>query len=176
MISIGYGGESVDMPTWEDLLKVKPENVTFGQYKITSCQEDILTLICENLHGFIKRKEVPPVDQMHYPYIELQCKDLNGKYSKRTVLNGLYNMRVKTFKFHWIHPVTDEIIEVSGDFFPTVMNIKNTDRVGISVNPWALPFLLYYGVGQDGDIYSKKTALSLKGNYTKRLYKILCSQ
>lgn len=167
---------SANPPTWQELMMIEPENVTFGQYKITSCQEDILTLVSEKLHDFIARNEVPPVDQMHFPYIELQCKDLNGKNNKESVMKGLWDMRQKTFKFHWIHPTTDEIIEVSGDFFPTVMNIKNTDRIALTVNPWALPFLLYYGVGQDGDRYSIKTALSLKGNYTKRLYKIICSQ
>lgn len=46
----------------------------------------------------------------------------------------------------------------------------------LNLNPWAIPFLVYYGIGVGGTRYSKGLALGLRGNYTKRLYKIICSQ
>lgn len=46
----------------------------------------------------------------------------------------------------------------------------------LNLNPWAIPFLLYYGQGVGGTHYNKGLALTLKGNYTKRIYKIICSQ
>ena len=58
----------------------------------------------------------------------------------------------------------------------TVHNIKGTNRVALTLNPWAIPFLLYYGTGVGGTRYGKNIALTLRGNYTKRLYKIICSQ
>jgi hypothetical protein len=41
---------------------------------------------------------------------------------------------------------------------------------------WAIPFLIYYGIGVGGTRYNKGIALTLRGNYTKRLYKFICSQ
>ena len=66
--------------------------------------------------------------------------------------------------------------ETTGVVITTIHDIKNTNKITININPWAIPFLIYYGVGVGGTRFSKSIALSLRGNYTKRIYKIICSQ
>ena len=82
----------------------------------------------------------------------------------------------KNFSFRWVHPNIHQTVETFGVVITTVHNIKGTNRVALTLNPWAIPFLLYYGTGVGGTRYGKNIALTLRGNYTKRLYKIICSQ
>ena len=72
--------------------------------------------------------------------------------------------------------IIHKTIETVGAIITTIHNIKGTNQVMLNINPWAIPFLIYYGVGVGGTRYSKGLALGLRGNYTKRLYKIICSQ
>lgn len=85
-------------------------------------------------------------------------------------------MMRKNFSFRWVHPNIHQTVETFGVVITTVHNIKGTNRVALTLNPWAIPFLLYYGTGVGGTRYGKNIALTLRGNYTKRLYKIICSQ
>ena len=69
-----------------------------------------------------------------------------------------------------------EIETTGGSVITNIHNIKGTNQIMVNLNPWAIPFLIYYGVGVGGTRYSKGLALGLRGNYTKRIYKIICSQ
>lgn len=83
----------------------------------------------------------------------------------------------KRFSFRWLHPKMKKEIETTGGSVITnIHNIKGTNQIMVNLNPWAIPFLIYYGVGVGGTRYSKGLALGLRGNYTKRIYKIICSQ
>lgn len=74
-----------------------------------------------------------------------------------------------------MHPNIHQTVETFGVVITTVHNIKGTNRVALTLNPWAIPFLLYYGTGVGGTRYGKNIALTLRGNYTKRLYKIIAA-
>lgn len=87
-----------------------------------------------------------------------------------------YRHDAENFSFRWVHPNIHQTVETFGVVITTVHNIKGTNRVALTLNPWAIPFLLYYGTGVGGTRYGKNIALTLRGNYTKRLYKIICSQ
>lgn len=82
----------------------------------------------------------------------------------------------KRFSFRWLHPKMKKEIETTGGSVITnIHNIKGTNQIMVNLNPWAIPFLIYYGVGVGGTRYSKGLALGLRGNYTKRIYKIIAA-
>ena len=163
-------------PTEEEIMLIQPNNVTFGQYNISEWQENLLTLISDKLQKHITRKEELPRDLFNMPYVTVKCDDAGGKNHKSMVLREALDLAKKIFSFRWVHPKIHKTIETTGVIITTIHNIKGTNQIIININPWAIPFLVYYGVGVGGTRYSKGLALGLRGNYTKRLYKIICSQ
>ena len=155
---------------------IQPNNVTFGQYAITDWQENLLTLISDKIQQHVTHDQNFPLDLFGQPYVEIACDEAGGKNNKTKVLQEAIEMTKKTFSFKWTHPKMNKEVQTSGVVITTVHNIMKTNKITINFNPWAIPFLLYYGVGVGGTRYSKAIALSLRGNYTKRIYKILCSQ
>ena len=160
----------------KEFLMIVPNNVTFGQYEISELQENILTLIGDALQKHISRECPLPRDLFDQPYIEILCDEASGRNNKATVKAAAYDLIKKTFSFRWKHPTVHSDCETVGTIITTVHDLKNTNRIVINFNMWAIPFLLYYGIGVGGTRYNKSVALSLRGNYTKRLYKIVCSQ
>lgn len=168
--------ESFVPPTEKEIMMIQPNNVTFGQYSITDWQENILTLISDKIQAHMTRAVELPRDLFNQPYVTIACDDAGGRNNKSKVIREAINLKEKSFSFRWIHPVMKRDIETTGSIITTVHDIKGTNEITININPWAIPFLVYYGVGVGGTRFSKQLALSLRGNYTKRIYKILCSQ
>lgn len=166
----------ITMPSEAEIMNIQPNNVTFGQYSITEWQENILTLISDKLQKHMTREQQIPRDLFNQPYVEIVCDEAGGKNNKAKVKAEALDLTKKNFSFRWKHPTAHKDVETSGTIITTVHDIKKTNRIIINFNPWAIPFLLYYGVGVGGTRYSKSLALTLRGNYTKRIYKILCSQ
>lgn len=168
----------------EDIMLIQPNNVIFSQYSISEIQENILTLITEQLQKYMTRSQenTLPRDLFGQPYVEILCDEAGGENHKSRVLKEAKDLMLKPFKFSWVHPNIQKSINTTGVILTAIHDIKGTNRVILTLNVWAIPFLLYYGVGAaDGDhgggaIFTKGTALSLRGNYTKRLYKFICSQ
>ena len=163
-------------PTEEEIMLIQPNNVTFGQYNISEWQENLLTLISDKLQKHMSREEELPRDLFNQPYVTIKCDEAGGKNHKTMVLKEALDLTKKIFSFRWVHPKIHKTIETTGAIITTIHNIKGTNQVMLNINPWAIPFLIYYGVGVGGTRYSKGLALGLRGNYTKRLYKIICSQ
>lgn len=163
-------------PTEKEIMMIQPNNVTFGQYNITEWQENILTLISDQIQSHMTRTIELPKDLFNQPYVSITCDDAGGKNNKAKVIQEALNLKEKSFSFRWQHPILQKNIETTGSIITTIHNIKGTNQITININPWAIPFLVYYGVGVGGTRFSKSLALSLRGNYTKRIYKILCSQ
>lgn len=163
-------------PSEAEIMLIQPNNVTFGQYNISDWQENLLTLISDKIQQHITHEEELPRDLFNQPYVEIICDDAGGKNNKAKVLREAIDMTRKTFSFRWLHPRMNKDIETTGSIVTTVHNIKGSNRIMVNINPWAIPFLIYYGVGVGGTRYNKSLALTLRGNYTKRIYKIICSQ
>jgi len=161
----------------QDIMLIQPNNVTFGQYHITEWQENLLTLISDKLQKHMTREQELPRDLFNQPYVTVICDEAGGKNNKSKVLKEAVDLLHKKFSFRWTHPKMNKEIEtIGGSVITTIHNVKGTNQIMINLNPWAIPFLIYYGVGVGGTRFSKGLALSLRGNYTKRLYKIVCSQ
>ena len=166
-----------DPPIEEEIMLIQPNNVTFGQYNVSEWQENLLTLIGDKIQKHMTREEELPRDLLNQPYVVIMCDEAGGKNNKNKMLKEAIDMLNKRFSFRWLHPKMKKEIETTGGSVITnIHNIKGTNQIMVNLNPWAIPFLIYYGVGVGGTRYSKGLALGLRGNYTKRIYKIICSQ
>jgi plasmid replication initiation protein len=160
--------------TIEELILIQPNNVTFGQYSLTPLQEDVLTLIIDAIQKHMTKDLAFPRDLFNQPYVEIQCDEASEGKNKAAVIKAVREMYKKEFKFKWVHPSIHKTIESEGLIITTMHNLKDTNRIIINFNPWAIPFLVYYGVGVGGTQFKKSIALSLRGEYTKRIYKMIC--
>lgn len=150
-------------PTEEEVMLIQPNNVTFGQYSVTEWQENLLTLISDQIQQHMTREKQLPKDLFNQPVVEIKCDEAGGKNNKSKVLKEAIAMMRKNFSFRWVHPNIHQTVETFGVVITTVHNIKGTNRVALTLNPWAIPFLLYYGTGVGGTRYGKNIALTPPG-------------
>lgn len=160
----------------KDLMLLQPDNVTFGQFSVTPIQENILTLINEQLQGFMTKKTPISLDLFGQPYVHIKCDEAGGLNSKARVKKEAELLAKKIFRFRWVHPKIHRTIETSGVIITSIHDDIGTNNIMLNFNPWAIPFLLYYGKGVGGTYYKKAVALNLRGDKAKRMYKIICSK
>lgn len=160
----------------KELMLLQPNNMTFGQFSVTEWQDNILTLINEQLQKHMTREKPITVDLFGEPYVTIKCDEVGGKNNKSKVIKEARDLMKKVFTFRWVHPNTHRTIETSGVILTNIHNEVGTNYVRLNFNKWAIPFLIYYGKGVGGTYYKKSIALSLRGDKTKRIYKIICSQ
>ena len=153
---------------------LQPNSVTFGQFSITPIQDNILTLINEKLQAYMTTGVIQ-YDLLGMPYVEINCNEAGGKGHKALVIKNLIDLGKKTFKFRWTNKNLGKNVNTTGVVISAFHEYEKSSNIGISLNPWAIPFLLYYGEGVGGTWYNKQTALFLRGDKTKRIYKIICS-
>lgn len=163
-------------PTEEQITLIQPNNITFGAYSLTQWQENILTLIQEALQKHMSKEKEFNRDLFGQPYVTIKCGEAAGEKHKNLVIVEAKKMMSILFSFKWVHPQIHKTIETTGVLITNVHDVKNTDQITVTLNPWSIPFLLYYGVGVGLTKFDKLTALSLPGKYTKRIYKIICSK
>ena len=162
--------------TENEIMTLQPNNVTFGQYDINPIQENILTCIADALQKHMQRKIDFQRDIFNQPFVTINCDDAGGENNKAKVIAAAKGLAKKPFEFRWQHPTTKKEIDTYGTIISTIHDNKGTNRVDLNFNIWAVPFLIYYGTGVGGTRFNKMTALTLRGKYTKRIYKIICSQ
>ncbi len=164
------------------LMTIQPNNVTFGQYEISSIQENIITAISDFLQPRMTNKEglitqLLSSDTLKTDMdIHIDCNEVGGKNNKLRVTKEAKALMDKKFTFRWVVPGTKQNVETTGVVVTTVHDFKGSSKLTVSVNKWAIPYLIYYGKGVGGTVFSKKIALTLRGKYAKRIYKIICSQ
>ena len=126
-------------PTEEEVMLIQPNNVTFGQYSVTEWQENLLTLISDQIQQHMTREKQLPKDLFNQPVVEIKCDEAGGKNNKSKVLKEAIAMMRKNFSFRWVHPNIHQTVETFGVVITTVHNIKGTNRVALTLNPWAIP-------------------------------------
>lgn len=157
-------------------------NVTFGQYDISSTQENIMTAISVFLQPRMTNKQNMLFDMINNPSgqtdldVTINCDEVAGKNNKKRVIKEAKSLMDKKFSFRWQVPGSNQDVETTGVVVSTIHDFKGTNQVKLSINRWAIPYLIYYGKGVGGTFFSKEIALSLRGKYAKRIYKILSSQ
>lgn len=101
-------------PTEEEVMLIQPNNVTFGQYSVTEWQENLLTLISDQIQQHMTREKQLPKDLFNQPVVEIKCDEAGGKNNKSKVLKEAIAMMRKNFSFRWVHPNIHQTVETFG--------------------------------------------------------------
>lgn len=102
-------------PTEEEVMLIQPNNVTFGQYSVTEWQENLLTLISDQIQQHMTRENNCPKDLFELqPVVEIKCDEAGGKNNKSKVLKEAIAMMRKNFSFRWVHPNIHQTVKRSG--------------------------------------------------------------
>jgi plasmid replication initiation protein len=165
--------ENPNLDKIDQIMLMQPNNVTFGQYSVNAIQENILTLIVDALQQHERKTKLIQTDLWGQPTITMVCDEAAGMNNKNAVKFALHDLTKKTFSFKWVHPNMGKIVETTGVIVTTWHDLKGSNRIELTLNVWAIPFLVYYGVGVGGTRFDKAIALTLSGEYTKRIYKMI---
>lgn len=155
------------MESQKYLTIVQPNEVTYARYDFNEREENILTFIIDALQKHMSREKELSQDLFNEFYVSVT--DFETPADKRNYVNALDKMIKKTISFNWINP-NNEKVKTTSALIQSFHVYENSKRIDITLNKWAMPYLLYWGNG--GTIYNKVTALTLNGKYTKRLYKM----
>lgn len=150
---------------------VQPNKVTTARYNYTEREENILTLMVDAIQRHMTREKTIQRDLFNQPIIVIDTKDVDAKH-KSDYLKACHSLMKKDFSFEWTNPKDGKIRKTVGVLVTTYHDVRNTSVIEITINTWAIPYLLYWGKGVGGTIFSKTIALTIKGQYTKRLYKL----
>lgn len=159
-------------PSINDLILLQPKSVTFGQYEISEWQENILTLITESLQKHLTKEKPLNTDLFGEPYVIIKCDEAGGTNNKTKVIASAKDLISKVFSFQW-KSKNGKTVKSTGTIITTIHDVEGSNNLTINFNKWAIPFLLYYGEGSGGGLFSKNVALTLRGNMTKRIYKMI---
>ena len=155
---------------------LQPKSVLFAKYALSEWQEDIITLIMEQLQGYMSTSLTAlKYDVLGELVIRIDSSDIAGD-DKKGFIETVNKMMTLPFEFWWqsaAMPEGTQKIETKGVVISTYHNYIGTSYVDLVINRWAIPFLLYYGKGVGATRYLKRTALALSGKYSKKLYKII---
>ena len=160
----------------KEQMLLQTNNMTFGQFTVSEWQDNILTLINEQLQRHMTNEQPFPTDLFGEPYVTIRCDEVGGKNNKTKVLKEARGLREKVFSYRWVSKKNHRTIETSGVIITTIHDDVGSNNVTLNFNKWAIPFLIYYGQGVGGTWFSKNVSLQLRGDKTKRIYRILCSQ
>lgn len=176
----------------ESMSILQSKTMTYAAYDLTAVQEDMLTFIVEQLQDFASSKSslIRP-DLFGQLSVELDTNNFPTlDRNKKKMLAQIDDLRRKDFEFSWNchfantpearamfaeQGINPDIIEVEtkGTIVTTRHDIKNTSKVILNINPWSIPYLLYYGPKVGGTKFYKEIALGLPSKYSKRIYKMI---
>ena len=166
--------ENPSLDKLDQIILMQPNNVTFGEYSYSEIQENLLTLAIDALQQHKQKTKLIQTDLWGQPVIRMQCSEIVDGRNKAVILTALRGLVKKPFSFKWTHPNMGKLVETGGVVFSAWHDIKGTDYIELTLNIWAIPFLVYYGTGVGGTQFDKHIALNLSGEYTKRIYKMVC--
>lgn len=151
---------------------IQPNKVTNARYDYTACQENVLTCIVGAIQNHMTAEKVIETDLFGNPTVTIDAGEVAKGNTKHYVIQELKKLRKKDIDFEWTNE-KGEIEEVSTTLIGAIRSVKSKDSIQVEVSKWAIPYLIYYGKGVGGTIFSKSLALTLKSVYAKRIYKLL---
>jgi plasmid replication initiation protein len=149
---------------------VQPNKVTNARYDYTEVQENVLTCMIEAIQDHMTKEKPIETDLFGHPTIRIKASEIAKGNTKLYVLQQLRELRKKDIDFEYIND-KGQTEDVTTGLISSFRSIRETDFIEVEISVWAIPFLLYWGKGVGGTVFSKTIALTLKGVYTKRLYK-----
>lgn len=151
---------------------VQPNKVTMARYDYTACQENVLTCMIGAIQDHMTRKKPIETDLFGNPTITISASEIAKGNTKHYVISQIKKLRTKEIDFEWTNE-NGENEDVNTILVGAIRTINDSDHIKIEINKWAIPYLVYWGKGVGGTIFSKSLALTLKSIYAKRIYKLL---
>lgn len=157
--------------TKNDIKLIQPNRVTNARYKFNEIEENILIHIISSLQDFMTKDYPLQCDLFGSPIVKIDLtKTKYNKTEKRVYLRACKKFIQKTISFDWKN-AKNKSIGTTATFITAFHNIRNTPYIELTLNEWAIPYLIYWGKGHTK--FEKGIALTLKGVHTKRLYTLI---
>lgn len=164
------------------MVLIEPNSVTNARYDFSAVQENVLVCIIASWQKFMSNNGLPIEGGIHYdlfqkPYVRIKSSEVAKGNNKSHVWEQLREMRKKDFTFTYSKKFKNQTVneKVNTPLIGAIRNVEGSDFIDVSIMEWAIPYLLYWGKGVGGTVFSKVTALCLPSVYSKRIYK-LCKQ
>lgn len=152
---------------------VQPNSVTNAKYDYTECQENIITEMYDALQKHLTKEKPIQTDLFGNPTLIIDAKTIIKGKNKPYVLEQAKRIRTQTIEFAYVNQ-KGQTEDVYTGLVNTVRDIRETNTIELEISKWAIPYLLYWGKGIGGTIFRKSLAITLRGIYAKRLYKLCC--
>lgn len=157
--------------TKDDLKIIQPNQVTNARYNFSEIEENILIHIISALQDFMTKDYPIQCDLFGEPCINIDlAKTKYHNIEKRLYIRALKKFIKKTISFDWRN-AQNKATNTTATFITAFHNVRGTTLVQVTLNKWAIPYLIYWGKGHTR--YHKGIALSLPGSHTKRLYTLI---
>lgn len=150
---------------------IQPNKVTNASYSFSATEENVLTCIIGAIQGHLTKEKPIQTDLFGSPIVRIRASQVASGKNKHHVINELRKLRKKDIFYSYEDSEGKKDVEtnlISGH-----TNLPDTDLIDIHLAAYSVPYLVYYGKGVGGTIFSKTLALTLQGKYTKRIYKML---
>lgn len=157
----------------DEIMLIEPKNITFGRRDYDAIQENVITCLSDAVQNHVSNKMPLQTDLFNQPSITILADEAGGEKNKNYVIDSIRELYKRPFKMRWVHPETHQTRDSEGPLITMMHDVKGTNKIELTLNLWAIPFLLYYGKGVGGTRFNKYLALKIKGKYSKRIYKIL---
>jgi hypothetical protein len=161
-------------------LIMQPNNVTDAIYKYSEIQENVLTEVVNALQESITNdlselnKLKKQVESNTLIRVYFDSKDVCSRNNKKRVVQQIEKMIGITCKFRYqIEGIEHTSIQ---GIITGIETRAGYSQIALNINPKVVPFLLHYGKGVGGTLFNRKKALQIRGEYNKRIYKILCAR
>ena len=132
------------MKTKKPLELVQPNRVTSARHDYDVRQQNILTLMIDAVQKHISQDRGIDTDLFGEPTIVIDTADV-GSNNKKHYWVSAEAMLTKTFEFEWRRPTDNRDIKTKGVLITTVHNVRGTSLLELTINKWAIPYLLYWG-------------------------------
>lgn len=153
---------------------VQPNSITNAKYDYTATQENVITCIVDALQKHINKEKPMDVNLWGDPIVRLKASEIAAGNTKHYVINQLTELRKKDIVFQYQRPDTNKQSKVTTGLINSVDSVVESDYIDIEISKWAIPYILFWGKGIGGTVYNKSLALTLRGIYAKRMYKLCC--
>jgi len=155
-----------------DINLIQPNKVTNARYKFTELEENILTLLIHALQDYMTKDYPTQCDLFGNPLVQINLREAKYKnFRKSDYMKAAKTLITKSISFDWKSDYHKQTVETTTTFISAIHNIKGTALIELTLNHWAIPYLIHWSSGHTK--FNKGIALTLQGVHTKRLYKLL---
>lgn len=147
---------------------IQPNEVTEATYSYSAIQENVLTCVIGSIQDHMTKVEPIQCDLFGQPIVRLDTKQIAPH--KSLVLKELRGLRKKDIYYRYEDEEGSKKVETG--LIAGFTDVEQTSYVEVHIAAYSIPYLVYWGA-KGFTKFSRMKALTLKGKYTKRIYKML---